>query len=183
MKPKEVYALITRYILLIALAIPNLFLFYAIFTPLTLYPTFAILNLFYGANLLAGNIIFLNGVYIQLIPACIAGAAYYLLLILNLTTPMPLPKRIRSLLFLFTAFLVLNIIRIVVFSFLAVQGFQYFDISHNLTWYFGSTILVIILWFSNVLIFKIKNIPIYTDVTNLLSDIIKKPTKRSKGKK
>ena len=104
-----------------------------------------------------------GGIIIDLIPACIAGAAYYLLLILNLTTPMKLNKRLRSMLFLFATFLILNIIRIVIFSVLLANGYSYFDLAHKITWYFTSTALVVLIWFSNVKLFKIKQIPVYTD--------------------
>ncbi len=171
MKSKEVYSLLVRYLLLIALAIPNLFLFYFIFTPLTLYASFYALNAIYGATLLEGNVIFLRSIYIELIPACIAGAAYYLLLILNLSTPMKMKKRLKSLLFLFSSFLILNIIRIVLFASLALQGSQYFDISHNIVWYLGSTLFVVALWFTNIFLFKINSIPIYSDLKNIFKEI------------
>ena len=177
MKSREVYNLLIRYLLLLVLALPNLALFYFILTPLTVYPVFVILSLFFKSNLLEGNVIFFQGNYIELIPACIAGAAYYFLAILNLTTSMKIDKRIKSLSFLFTSFLVINIVRILLFSLLLLSGYQYFDITHKLAWYFGSTALVVFVWFTNVLLFKIKEIPVYTDIKNLLRDINKKKYK------
>ena len=87
MNKKEAFFLLSRYTILIILGIPNLLLFYIIFTPLTVYPIFWILNFFYDAILYPLNVIFFKGYFASIIPACVAGAAYYLLLILNLITP------------------------------------------------------------------------------------------------
>ncbi len=165
------FLLLSRYLFLIILGIPNLYLFYLILTPLTVYPVLWILNSIYGANLLANNIIFVENVYTKIIPACVGGAAYYLLTILNLTTPMSIKKRIKSLIFLFSTFFAINIARIVLFVVLFTQGFQYFDLAHITSWYFGSTIMVILIWFSNVMIFKIKKLPILSDLKDLSKDI------------
>ncbi|MBS3071650.1 pacearchaeosortase [Candidatus Pacearchaeota archaeon] len=159
--------LIIRYSILLIIALPNLFIFYFIFTPLTVKPVLFLLSLFYTIDSAVGNIISFNGNSIYLIDACIAGAAYYLLFILNLSTPMKLNKRTYSLLFISAAFLLLNIIRIFVFSVLFTNGFSYFDFAHKVTWYLGSTIFIVLIWFINVKIFKIKGIPVYTDLSYL----------------
>ena len=171
MKRGEAITLIVRYVILVALGF-GVQLFYLAFSPLTVYPVFGIISLAYdNVALLSGNLLFFgNSFYAQIIPACVAGAAYFLLLILNLTTPMRAGKRIKSLVFLFVTFLVLNIIRIAVFAALLSSGYQYFDLTHKMVLYFGSTILVVIIWFVNVLIFKIRGIPIYTDFKNLFAD-------------
>lgn len=171
MEKKGAFFLLLRYFILIILGVPNLYLFYLIFTPATVHPVFWILNYLYDAVLYPGNVIFFKGYFASIIPACVAGAAYYLLLILNLTTPMSIKKRIGSIIFLFAAFLFLNLLRIVIFASLLFKGYQYFDLTHAATWYFGSTILVILIWFSNVLIFRIKEIPIYTDLKNIIIDL------------
>ena len=171
MRKKEVINLLIRYGILILLGLGNLFLFYSVFTFLTVYPVYLLLNLIYGADIINGSIIFFNNIYANIIPACVAGSAYYLLFILNLTTPMNLDKRVRSLVFLFFSFLVLNIIRIFVFAILFSSGFAYFDFAHKAVWYFGSTIMVVGLWFFNVKLFKIKEIPIYSDFRNIFKHI------------
>ena len=173
MENKEAIGLSSRYLILIVLGLFKLKLFYNVFTPLTVYPVYGVLSILYeNANLLQANLLFFGGLYAQIIPACIAGAAYYLLLILNLTTPMGVEKRLKSIAFLFFIFLVLNITRILIFSGLLVSGYEYFDLTHKMTWYFGSTVLVVAVWFVNVWLFKIKNIPIYTDMKNIFSDVI-----------
>lgn len=161
-----------RYLILILLGLFNLKLIYFIFTPLTIYPVFWILSLFdTGTTLLPGSIIFSQGFYFEIINACVAGAAYYLLLILNLSTPMDWKKRIKSLVFILSVFLILNVARIIIFAWLFVLGYQYFDTTHLLVWYLGSTILLIAVWFINVWMLEIKSIPVYTDVRKIIDEI------------
>ncbi len=181
---KTLFSILIRYIILILLGLPNLWLFYLIFTPLTVYPVFFLLNLFFTASL-AGNSISipLLSDKIEIIEACVAGAAYYLLLILNLAIPMKINKRLKMFLFSFGALLLLNILRIFLLSLLFISGTSFFDITHELFWYLGSTIFVVGIWFAGVKIFKIKEIPFYSDLKN--TGILKylKKTKKSKRSK
>lgn len=166
MKNNFVYDIFVRYGILILL---GFFIsgIYFIFTPLTVYPVYFFLSfLDAGTELFVQNIILYEGNYAQIIPACVAGAAYYLLAILNLTTPMKIKKRFYSLCFLIGSFLFLNILRIVFF--INILDSQYFDFTHITFWYFGSTILVAILWFVNVYLFKIEKRPIIEDFVNLV---------------
>ncbi|MEI6731564.1 MAG: pacearchaeosortase [archaeon] len=168
MNNKEAALLAARYFFLVLISFQGLTVLYWILTPVTSYLSYISLNLLFGAKILAGGTIFLKGLYIDLIPACIAGSAFYLLLILNLTSPMPGKKRIKSIAFLVLSFLILNVIRIFIFSVLATSGTSYFDYAHKFVWYVGSTVLVVILWFINVYMFNIHAIPIYTDFNNIL---------------
>ncbi len=154
-----------RYMILILIALPNLWLFYFIFTPLTIYPVYYILNLSFDASLL-GNIIVLNKkIAIELIRACIAGSAYYFLFVLNLATPkIKISKRIKMIFFAFLSLLIINIFRIVLLSFVAYSGYSFFDITHKLFWYLMSVVFVVGIWFAEVKIFKIKTIPFYSDL-------------------
>lgn len=172
MDTKEVASLLLRYALVVLLPLGGLVLFYTIFTPLTLYSAYFILKFMYSqASLLPPATLFLQGEYINIVSACIAGAAYYLLVALNLTTPMHPLKRVKSLAYLVLVFLFLNVLRIVIFAKLFISGTDYFDLAHKVTWYFGSTLLIVLVWFSMVLIFKIQAIPVYTDVRNILRSV------------
>jgi len=183
MKAGRVTELVVRYLILLLAGLFNLTLFYAVFTPLTVYPLYWILSVIdSGTKLLEGNFFYFRGEFLEIIEACVAGAAYYLLLILNMTTPMKLKKRMQSILFLMGSFLVINIIRIGIFAELAVSGSEYFDVAHNIVWYFGSTVIVVAVWFLNVWLFKIKNIPIYSDAKDLFEDVIRKGKKTKKSK-
>ena len=163
MDMKEV---IVRYLVLLLLAFPNLALFYIIFTPLTIYLVFWILNIFFNITLSSPFIIF-ESFRVEIIDACVAGAAYYLLTVLNLSTPMRTKVRVKALLFSFAALLILNIIRIVALVLVFIYGVNYFDITHKFFWYALSSIFVVIIWFAEVKLFKIGNIPIYTDLKYL----------------
>jgi len=165
----SLWNVIIRYLILIAVAIPNLFLFYIIFNPLTVLPVYFLLGLFFDASLFSSSIILLNGFFpIELIEACIASSAYYLLLILNLATPgLKLKTRIYSILFSFAVFLVINILRIFILSLVAISGSPVFDITHKVFWYLVSTLFVVGIWFAEIKLFKIKEIPIYSDLKNL----------------
>jgi len=168
-----------RYIVLAILALNSLYVIYLIVFPITIYPLVALFTLVDSSSFILGNIIAFKGEYIGIVRACLAGAAYYLLLILNLSTPMNTTKRAKSLVFLLISFLIINILRIFAFSLLFVSGFYYFDLAHELSWYVLSIILVIILWFTNVKIFKIKAVPVYTDITSIIN-LIKIEKKKRK---
>ena len=172
MNKQNAFNIFFRYLFLLILGLGNLYIFYVIFTPLTIYPVKFILSSFYSLEL-SGNSLIINGYTIQLIEACIAGAAYYLLTILNLATSMPLKKRLYSLSFSFTIFLFLNISRIVILSMLFVNNSAYFDFSHKFFWYGLSTIFVVAIWFLTVYKFKIENIPFYSDFLSLKKAIKK----------
>jgi hypothetical protein len=172
-KDRRICFLFLRYAILILVAFSNLWLFYFIFNPLTIYPVSFFLKLFFPANL-TGTTIILKDSSIQLVRACIAGSAYYLLLILNLTTPMSLKKRIPSIIFSFSAFLFINIIRILIFSVLFLASFSFFNLIHLIFWYFLSSFIVFLIWIINIKIFKIRAVPIYTDLRFLYGKIKEK---------
>lgn len=174
-KERFFYDMIIRYVLLLVLAIPGLQIFYFVFQPLTTYPVYWILNTFYNVSLEASTII-VSGCYpIEIIGACVAGSAYLLFLILNLSTPnIKTVKRLKLLGIAFGSFLVLNIIRIFVLSVLLVNEFPSFDFVHSFFWYFISIVFVVGVWFYEVRKFNIKDIPFYTDIKFILKEIRKK---------
>jgi hypothetical protein len=54
------------------------------------------------------------------------------------------------------------------------SGCTGFDAVHRSIWYFGSTIFVVLLWFLNVYLFRIKSVPAYTDIMSFSSSIMKR---------
>jgi len=162
-KEPGVFFILLRYIALLLLAVPNLFLFYFIFTPLTVYPSAFFLSLFYETSL-QGNTIIANQIAIRIVEACVAGSAYFLLLLLNLSVPMHPRKRIYSIIFSLSLFYIINIIRIFIFSLLLLNHFKYFDITHKFFWYVLSGVIVFLVWFFTIKPYKIKEIPFYTDI-------------------
>ena len=168
MKEKNsVWSVILRYFFLALVALPGFNLFYFVFLPLTLYPVYFLLNLFFNATLV-GNMIFINLFTIEIIGACVAGSAYYFLLIINLAIPGIKPlKRLKMVGFSFGILLIINLLRIFLLSIMYVSGSSLFDFTHKLFWYLGSTVIVIAIWFLEVKVFKIKKVPFYSDLKAL----------------
>jgi len=71
--------------------------------------------------------------------------------------------RIKMIFFAFAALLFFNVSRITILSLIFLEGLPIFVALHQLFWYFLSTIFVVIIWFSEVKIFKVKEIPFYSD--------------------
>jgi exosortase/archaeosortase family protein len=169
---KHSWDLILRYSILIIIALPGLDLFYYFFMPLTTFPVYGLLNIFFNATLNL-NIIQIGELSIEIIDACVAGAAYYFLLILNLATPkINITKRLKVIGISFGIFLIINILRIFILSLIYFVNNPIYEFTHKLFWYLGSTIFVVAIWFFVVKIFKIKKIPFYSDLKFLYSKSI-----------
>lgn len=157
-----------RYLILLALMF-SLPLIYSLLTPMTISSTAALLKLVYSNVVVYDSTILINSnVLIQIIPACVAGSAYLLLLILNLSVSMNLKKRTCSILVSFLILFLLNLSRIFILAILFVNKFYLFDFTHKVFWYSLSTIFVVLIWFLTVKLFKIKEIPIYSDMRKLI---------------
>lgn len=176
---KQLLNLVIRYAIILLAGLGNLWVFYKIFTPLTIRTVAFFFSLFTKTSI-SGNLIITQKVILEIIPACVAGSAYYLLLILVLAAPnIKLPKRIKIILFSFVSLFILNIARIIIIT--LISNTTYFEITHLIFWYFISTIFVVGIWITAVKLFKIKSIPVYSDV-NFLYKLIK-PHKNSKRRK
>jgi len=152
---------------------------YLLFSQLTKYLGYLSLNLFgYGVNLINNNLIVNNQTF-ALISACIALPAYYLLFFLILIT-----KDIKSKdsvkIFLVGSLLILlmNVIRIdlLIMSFIHL-GKNFFDSIHLIFWKFVSGIYVALVWIFLSKKYKIKNIPVYSDLKYLYSKSLLKKRK------
>lgn len=166
---QKLFWLFLRYIILVVIAIPGFDLFYYLFMPVTVYPVAGILASFYNV-ILNGNIIYVGELTIEIIGACVAGAAYYFLLILNLATPnIHIKKRIEIIILSFGIFLGINILRIVALGFIYLEFNPIYEFTHQLFWYLGSTVFVVGIWFLMVRLFNIRKIPFITDLKYLYS--------------
>lgn len=175
---KKILGLFSRYFIIILIGLGNLYIIYKLLTPLTIHVLNTILSIFTNPTL-TDNIIHLNGTLIKIVPACVAGAAFYLLLLLILSTTDIKPEiRIKAILTAFAMFFTLNILRILIL--IPMINISYFETIHWIFWHFISTIFVVAIWFSVVKIYKIKSIPVYSDLKYLKSLI--KPIKKSKRK-
>jgi exosortase/archaeosortase family protein len=172
--PNRLLTTFYRYFLLLVLIILFSYstLIYNIFISFTIYPVNFILSLFYNSAV-SESMIFIENNTIEIIPACVGVSAYLLLLILNLTIRMPLKRRLYSLVFSVFSLLILNILRISLLSSLLIGDFAYFNELHKFLWYFMSIVLVITVWFATAYIFKIKEIPVYSDFKQIIKQIRK----------
>ena len=144
-------------------------LLYTIFRPLTLYPSYFILSLFYDATLV-GNRIITNEYFLNFVDACIAGSAYLLLALLILLTD-KITFRKRVYMFFLGSLMILsfNIFRIeVLFYILLNYSSNIFQSVHILFWKFLSTLYVFLTWLFLINIFQIKAIPAYSDYKRIL---------------
>ena len=174
----SVFLISLRYLILLALVILLLLPFsspiiYTILTPLTIYPAIFLLNFFVTVSIISVPLALILGgkTIIEIVPACIAGAAYILILILNLSVPMKIKKRIIVLIFSILILLVFNILRIFGFSLLYYSLVPGIDLTHKIFWYGISTIFIVGVWFFLVKTFKIKEIPFYSDIRFMLKEI------------
>ena len=156
--------IVLRYLILAVIAIIGFDIFYFLFLPLTKYAVYFLLNISFDPVLL-GNSIFIGLDIIEIVGACVAGSAYFFLLILNLSTPkIEIKKRFSMLGIAFLTFLIINILRIFFLSLMYINNAPLFDFTHKLFWYLGSTLLIVIIWIIEIKEFKIKEIPFYSDL-------------------
>jgi exosortase/archaeosortase family protein len=162
--------ILARYVFLLAIGLFLAYsgIFYKLFLLLTIYPVSFLLSIFYD-SFVYQNMVLVETMNIEIISACVAVSAYFLLLILNFTVSMSLKQRIKTLIFSFAALLVLNILRIFVLSVLLLENFVYFDIVHKIFWYSLSILFVAGIWLLAVFLFGVKNIPVYSDFKFIFS--------------
>ena len=176
---RKLLEIFTRYIIVLIAGLKSLFIFYKILTPITIGTLALILGIFTEA-LVTENIIILNWMIIEIIPACVAGSAFYLLFILVFSTGGIKPKeRLKMLALSFAALFTLNILRIMFLILIADEA--YFSIVHWTFWYLVSTAFVVGIWIGIVKFYKIKEIPVYSDFLNIIKLV--KPAKKPKRKK
>jgi exosortase/archaeosortase family protein len=180
----QVISFSIRYLVLILVAIPNLSLFYSVFSPLTIYPAFFLFKLVFNASLYQNLILLNSSSVIEIIPSCVMGSAYYLLLILNLSVPgIKLGKRLFMIFSAFLTLLIINVLRIFLLGTLYTSNSPWSEPLHIFFWYFLSIVFVLGIWFIQTKLFRIKEIPFYSDVKFLFSQIRQKDRKRQIKKK
>ncbi|MBT4165515.1 pacearchaeosortase [archaeon] len=171
MKIEKEFLVVVRYLVLLSLMF-SIGLIYFVFSLITIGSVVFILRLFFENVSVSGSFISIGfDKIIEIVPACVAGSAYLLLLILNLSVRMDWVKRVKSILFSFFVLFVLNVVRIVFLTWMYVGDNVLFDFSHKLLWYGLSSVFVVGIWFWNVKLFKIKEIPVYSDVRFLVGRI------------
>ncbi|MBT4334246.1 pacearchaeosortase [archaeon] len=171
--------LFVRFIIAILAVIFYNFLFYEILKPFTIYGSYLFLLIFESGIKLAENSLIVSGHTFNFIHACIAGSAYFLLFILLISTKdIKLIDGIKLFFVGSSLILLMNIIRIDILIISSIKfGKVWFDAIHLIFWKFLSTIYVAFVWISLVKKFKIKTIPIYSDIIYLITRITLKNRK------
>lgn len=144
---------------------------YDIFRPLTLYPVY------YGFKLLGYSPLIINGNIhlgcqeLVLVDACIAASAYYLFLVLVLSTKGLTFEEILKIYGLgVISILFVNVIRIIGMGIILINFEEnLFETWHMIMWRFVATFFIAFLWIYLSRKFLINNMPIYTDFKYLLN--------------
>jgi exosortase/archaeosortase family protein len=180
---KKVLWLFSRYIFIGLIGLGNLYIFYKILTPLTVFFVGIILSLFMDFN--ASGIIFAFEYFnIAIVKACVAGSAFYLLTFLVFSTAEIRPlRRFFALATALIMLFVLNVGRIVFLTMIA--GKSYFEAVHWTLWNLVSIFFVVAIWFFVAWVYKIKTIPAYSDILFLksLTETKRKKNSSRKGDK
>ena len=171
---KKIYDMIARYALALVLSINSLLIFYYVFRPLTFFPVVFILKLIYPVKASGIDSMIIGGKGISFVNSCIAGSAYYLFSVLNLSTPgISWIKRMKIFMINSSALLMINISRIILLAIILVNISEIFDTTHFIFWTFLSTIFVAGIWILTMRFYRIKSVPIISDVI-YLKKLIKK---------
>ena len=135
--------------------------YYKILFPLTVYPAYFIINLFYSVSFVGNSFVISNSI-VNFIPACIAVAAYALLFLLIIFTKgIGLKKSVKIFLIGSGLILVMNVLRIDLLLIILVElGNGYFDKVHLLFWHFVSGVYVAFVWIYLVKKFRVSGVPI-----------------------
>jgi len=146
-------------------------IFYFLFLKPTIYST---MPLYSGLiREIGGDFIIIKYYKLNFVKACIASSAYYLLAILILLTKgMNIKKAVY--IFLLGTFILFagNLVRINFLIFILLSyGKNFFEEFHIIIWEFLSTIFVFLTWILLIRIFKIKKIPVYSDIEYLIFKI------------
>jgi exosortase/archaeosortase family protein len=159
-------SIFSRYIIILILGLGNLYIFYKLLTPLTMKSLAFLLSFFQGV-IIKDTFIHFSYYTVSIVPACVAGAAFYLMFILIFSVPkMKVSKRISILIVSFVFLFILNVLRI--FFLILVIGKPFFNTLHWILWNLVSTIFVVGIWIFIVKIYKIKSIPVYSDFIYIL---------------
>lgn len=158
------YRVTIRLILALFFVILGLKLVDLVISPITFYLSY--LSLFYLSPVLMDSTSFvIQDVTLRFISACTAGPAYLLLLLLVLFVDLKWKKIIKVFLIGVLLILVANLIRI---DILIISLIKYdstlFNTLHLFFWKVLSTVYVFLLWILLTWWFKIKEIPIYSDI-------------------
>ncbi len=161
---KYIKNLFARYFIALFFMITGLKIIYFIISPITFYLSYLTL-FFYSPSLISNTAFIIDNYRLNFIPACTAASAYLLLILLTLTTDLTIKKIIKVIVTGFIAILIGNIIRIdILIMALIEKSSTLFDTLHLFFWQVLSTIYVVLVWIGLTKLFKIAEIPLYSDL-------------------
>lgn len=139
-----------------------------IFTPLTIYGSYLLLFSFFDV-VIKERFLIVNGFPFEIVEACVASLAYYLLwLLCMLTKEIKTLVRFKIILYGFLLIFSMNIFRIFLLILIGFKfGFHWFNLVHLAFWNFVSGIYVALVWIFLVKYYKIYSIPIYDDINTI----------------
>lgn len=177
MNRKKTLSLITRLSLTILILLIPINIYQELFREITLKIIVYFLHLanaspIVGKYSIKNSIEIFGTTYVDIVKYCVTSSAYYLLTIFTVITQgIPIIKRVAM--FLIGAILIflMNITRIIALIIILLkQGPEVFEFAHAIFFMILSTVYVIVVWTLLSLIFKIKTIPLYSDVKDLLKN-------------
>ena len=144
-------------------------LFYFVLAPITLYSSYFITKIFFPV-VIEENTFLINDLTLEFVPACVAVAAYILISLLILLTKDIKPKvLIKMFVIGFFLILIANLIRIEIMIFVLIEyGNNLFKTLDLFFWKVLSTVYIVFVWILLTRLFKIKTIPVYSDVKYLI---------------
>ena len=176
---RKILGMLVRYFSIVLLGLGNLYVIYKLLTPLTIGVLSFILSIFTDV-ITNGNFFLLDSLTIEIVPACVAGSAFYLLLILILSSADIKPGiRTKAIMTSFVMLFALNVTRILIL--IPLSGTLYFETIHWVFWHLVSTVFVVAVWLGVVRMYGVKSVPIYSDLKYVRNLIY--PVKKSKRKK
>ncbi len=142
-----------------------------IFTFITIH--ISTLLLFPYSPIIKENSIVISNITLKFVPACIAITAYYLLTFLVIITKdIKLKTRIKMWLLGTSLILIANLIRILILSILLIkQNINLFLTLHLIIWELIASIYIFLIWILLTKLYKVKSIPIYDDIKELIKII------------
>ncbi len=161
-------SILLRYPLAFLIAIFSSYLSFLLL-PLTLSFTYFILDIFLEP-VLNNTTISINNISFTIIPACTALLAYILLLeLILLTRNISLIQSLKLFFLGSVMIFIMNLLRILILIFIYLNfGRNYFAAVHLIFWHIISTIFIVFVWIFLVEAYKIKSIPIYSDIKSLI---------------
>ncbi len=140
------------------------------FYPLTIYLPYFLLKLINYQAFIIPPYIITSENYIRFSQACAAISAYFLLLLLIvLTKDIKLKTRIKIFLLGSVIIFTINMARIIILiAVLEKFGFSTFQQTHDIFWIIFGSLIVALTWIFLTRYYKIKSIPIYSDIKYLL---------------